>query len=393
MAGRPIKPRPRKPLPDVKQETVYTLPLLRTSERKDFKRCPQRWWWAWRDGLYQAGPPNDKLWFGTGWHIVMAHIYQPGLKRGKTPLKVWREWVGDEMTKIRVNVSGADDYKEEVYINAAQLGEEMIGNYLDTYGKDEHMYVLQTERPFEVVIVSPAGQRRVIFCGTYDGGYRDLRDDSVWVFENKTAKAIFTGHLTIDDQAGGYLMVASREMAAAGLIPKGKQVKGIMYNFARKAPKDLRPLNADGEATNKPTKEHYLLQMSDAGLIDLAQKWTLPLLQEEAERQGIVVVGERSANQPKPLFLRVESARTVRERNNMVGRIQAEVEHMNEMREGRLLPYKTPTRDCSWDCNFYQLCVMHERGGTEWEEYRDIKYKVRDPYEDHRKSADDGGED
>src|SRR5438874_2584125 len=78
----------------VMPEPVEGLPLLRTSERGSFRRCPQRWWWGTVEGL----SPRESaipLWFGTGWHLIMAHHYcGPGKKRGKTPLKVWREYVG-----------------------------------------------------------------------------------------------------------------------------------------------------------------------------------------------------------------------------------------------------------------------------------------------------------
>lgn len=386
---KPIKPKPGSRRREGKPPTAHTpaenaegLPLLRTSERKDFKRCPQRWWWAWRDGLRPSGPPNDKLWFGTGWHLVMAHLYgQPGTKRGKEPMKVWRDWVNDEIVKIRVNISGNADYKEEVYLDAANLGIEMIGNYLDTYGRDERWSMIQVEKPFEVVVVDTAGARRVLFCGTYDGVYRDLETGLIWLLEHKTAKSIYTGHLTLDDQAGGYLMVAARELRNAGLIGASEEVKGIMYNFARKAPRDDRPRNAEGLATNLPVKKHYVEQLQASPTL------TLNALQELAKKRGITVVGDPSKNQPAPLFHREPITRTVRERNGMLRRLQAEVEHMEAFRNGSLPLYKTPTRDCSWDCSFYNMCVLQENGSKDWEELRSALYKPSDPYEDHHKSA------
>lgn len=383
----PIKPKPRarQGKPPVVHEGVDTdLPMLRTSERKDFKRCTQRWWWGWRDGLKVSGPPNDKLWFGTGWHEVMAHWYgQPGTKRGASPLKTWRDWIGEELPKIRVNLSGNDSYREEVYLDAAKLGEAMIGNYLDKYGKDEKWSIIQVEKPFEIIIANAAGVQRVLFCGTYDGVYQDLRDGTYWLLEHKTAKAISIGHLTLDDQAGGYLAIAARELANAGLIPKGKQIKGIMYNFARKGIPDERPVNADGLSTNKPGKADYLAALGASA----NEKMTLKDMEAIAVKLNKTVLGEASKNQPAKLLHREPVIRTVRERNTIITGMQNEVEHMNAMRSGLLLPYKNPTSNCSWDCNFYQMCVLNEGGGPDWEEYRDSVFHVEDPYQDHRKSA------
>jgi hypothetical protein len=385
-----VKPRPRPRTRQGKPPTLHEgvenpngLPMLRTSERKDFKRCPQRWSWGWREGLKPTGPPNDKLWFGTGWHLVMAHIYgKQGTARGRQPLKVWRDWLGEEIPRIRINISGVAEYREEVYVDAGKLGEEMIGNYLDEYSGDSRWHMIQVEKPFEVILVDTTGVQRVLFCGTYDGVFRDLRDDTFWLLEHKTAKSIQTSHLELDDQAGGYLTVAARELANAGLMPKGKQIKGIMYNFARKAPKDDRPVDSDGLYHNKPVKADYI-----EAIPGTHEKMTLPQLVALAERNRVTVLGAVSKNQPAPLFKREPITRTVRERNSIVGHMQAEVQHMELMRRGELPLYKNPTRDCSWDCNFYRLCVLHESGGPDWEEYKESVFHTEDPYADHRKSA------
>lgn len=312
----------------------------------------------------------------------MAHWYQPGLKRGALPLKVWRDWVGEEMPRIRVNLAGNNEYQEEVYVDAAKLGEVMICNYLDKYGKDPTWDVIQTERPFEVIIANGRGDGKVLFCGTYDGVYRDLaNNDALMLMEHKTAKAISTGHLSMDDQAGGYFMVAARELANAKLIGAKERLRGIMYNFARKSPGDDRPRNADGVCTNKPTKADYVAQLNMPATLPL------PKLAAIAAKRGVTVFGEVSKNQPAPLFVRHSVMRTTRERNNMVKRIQAEVEHMNAVRSGELSPYKITTRTCEWDCSMYHMCLLHESGGPDWEEYRDAMMTTQDKYAAHRKSA------
>jgi hypothetical protein len=325
------------------------LPMLRTSERGAFKRCTQRWWWGWREGLNTPGPPDVKLWFGQGFHLVLAHWYcGPGQKRGKEPLKVWRDWVGDEVVKIRVNIAG-EDWKEEPYIEAGELGEKMLTNYFDLYGRDETWDVIQPERSSEVIIMDPSNTKPLVkYCFTYDLVYRDLKDDSIWLGEHKTAKAIMTGHLALDDQGGSYWAVATQELRHDGLIGPNENLKGIMYNFARKSPGDDRERNEHGQALNKD--------------------------------------GSVSKNQPAKLFLREPVYRTRQERNSQIIRIQNEAAAMAKYRSGELKLTKTPTRDCSWDCSFYNMCILHERG-SDWKEYKEMAYRSRDPYSDHRKSA------
>lgn len=397
MAKVKPKPRPTAALRtrDGKPETTHSgpenkenLPLLRTSERRDFKRCPQKWWWAWREGLAVEGPIKPALWFGTGWHLVMAHIYgQPGTKRGKTPLKIWREYVGDETPVIGIDIPESDAGIHTEYVDGAALGEDMIGRYLDHWKEaDRQFSMILVEKPFEVLIPGPDGEPTVLFCGTYDGVYRDLGSGHIYLLEHKTAKAISTNHLVMDEQAGGYLMVAAQELRAAGLIGKKDQVRGVTYNFARKAMADERPRNEDGLYTNKPTKDHYLSQLSAAG-VEIPDKPTVAVLQGIAETEGITVLGDPSKSQPPPYFLRHNVIRTVHERNNQIRRIAAEVQVMEGMSSGSLPTFKNPTRDCSWDCPFYDMCVLHEAGNDDWKDLRDSTLKKRDPYADHRPSA------
>jgi len=52
------------------------VPILRTSERRSFKRCPQQWAWAWRQGLRPNGFTANALWFGSGIHLALAERYE-----------------------------------------------------------------------------------------------------------------------------------------------------------------------------------------------------------------------------------------------------------------------------------------------------------------------------
>jgi hypothetical protein len=60
---------------------------------------------------------------------------------------------------------------------------------------------------------------------------------------------------------------------------------------------------------------------------------------------------------------------------------------MQLARDGVMPLTKNSTRDCSWDCSFFAMCELQERGGA-WEDFKRLSYKQKDPYADHRKSAD-----
>lgn len=249
---------------------------------------------------------------------------------------------------MRTSVS--DNWREDKYIEAGELGTAMLAGYIELYGNDDHWSVIAPETPFQIDIPSRTGNTTLVtYAGTFDLVYRDLKDGKVKLSEHKTAKVISTSHLPLDDQAGSYWAVASQVLAHSGAMKEGEAIEAITYNFLRKSLPDERERNTEGKYLNKN--------------------------------------GTVSKVQPAPLFLREEVYRSPRERASQIERIANEARWMNVIRSGKAPPLKTPTRDCSWDCAFYEMCMLHERGGDDWKQYRHSMFNVRDPYADHRKSA------
>lgn len=374
--------------------TVTALPHLRTSERRDFKRCQQRWRWAWRQGLVAKHQKPGALWFGTGIHLALQHRYsKPGLARGRNVLQVWRDFVGD--TEAVIYGDNYDNDRDDFY-DGAELGEHMLGAYLDEYGMDERWHVISAEQTFEIPIPRPGPRTTepweptlVLYNGTFDLVAMDLEAEardgvkSLWVWDHKTAKAIMTSHLALDDQAGSYWAVAGDVLTGQGLVEPGMKLDGILYNFLRKSKTDERPRNADGLATNQPTKQHYVDALPGATM-----KMTKDALESAAESVGVTVLGEVSKTQPKPNFQRETVWRTAKERKTQIERIQYEYLQMDAFKRGLLPIIKTPTKDCSWDCSFFDMCQLQDQR-DDWTSYRDATYDRRDPYIDHRKSAAD----
>jgi hypothetical protein len=368
--------------------------ILRNSERKDLKRCPWRWWKVWREGLRPLNDLSDALWFGTGVHLALAVWYcGPGLKRGRHPAETFDEWSAGELRYVKTSNrigNGAESIIEEKLVPARELGLVLLDEYVKHWGSDDSWYVLQPECTFQVDILDPDDPEAVmaILAGTYDLVYREMRNDYIWLGEHKTAKAVVTEHLPLDDQAGTYWAVAGQHLQQSGMIKKGERLRGINYNFLRKAMPDTRPRTSTGHYTNKPTKAHYIEVLEGIDALSNWRKMSLEELQEEAKSRGLTVLGDVSRQQPQPLFVRHEVRRTARERQQQIQRIQGELIHMEAYREGWLPLIKRTTRDCQWDCSLYNMCLLHE-GGSDWQEYRDSMYHRQDPYADHRKSTEE----
>lgn len=371
-------------------------PILRTSERKAFKRCGQRWWWSYREGLRKVGSEATPLWFGTGVHLALAEWYIPGLKRGIHPAETFAKFAGDALHSIKTEDKNASEDRIVEYEDGTSLGIMLMEEYVKYWGTDQGWDFIQAEQTFSLDVPWPTDDRQqiyvvdeqtgllVVYKGTYDGVYRDLVDGRIKLLETKTAKAISTGHLSLDDQAGSYWAVATHTLREAGKIGPLDRISDITYNFIRKAKPDERPRDAQGYACNKPTKVDYATAL---GLEHVA-KVSLAELEKMAVGRGLKVLGERSKVQPSPIFQREEIGRTAAERKSQLRRIQDEAVAMQAHRD-KLLPLtKNPTRDCNWDCSFFQMCELQERGGN-WQEYKKVAYRVEDPYKDHRKSAEE----
>jgi hypothetical protein len=375
--------------------------MLRTSERKDFKRCPQRWWWGWREGLKPRGSDRTPLWFGTGVHLGLAGWYIPGTKRGVHPAETFAKYAKDGLHTIKLQ----DATEEAVaqYEDGAVLGEILLNAYVEHWGNDESWDFIQAEKAFSLDVPWPGNDRQalydvdpadnpllLVYKGTWDGVYRDLADGKIKLLETKTAAQISLSHLTLDDQAGSYWAIAGHALRAEGLIGPKERIHGITYNFLRKGKPDERPKDAEGYATNKPVKADYIEAINSVAgkgnQVALSGKETLAILEGIAGQLRLNVLGERSKNQPPPLFIREPVWRTAPERKTQLQRIQNEGVAMQAYRDGTLPLFKNPTKDCSWDCSFFAMCELQDRGG-DWETFKKAAYRVEDPYADHRKSA------
>jgi hypothetical protein len=327
-------------------------PILRNSERTTFRRCPQKWWWSYREGLVGRYEQANALWFGTGVHVALAQWYRPGKRRGLRLDVAWDQWVQDDIRDIRTAIS--DDFQEDVFVDAKALGDAMLMGYYKKYDYDEKWDVIQTEQTFQVEIPDPdkPGKVLVVLAGTFDGVFYDADTGEVWLMEHKTAKQISTAHLEMDDQAGTYWMVASSVLQDEGILKKNQQIAGIRYNYLRKGMPDEREQDSRGRYLNKN--------------------------------------GTISKVQPSPLFVRLDIERGPRERGHQLQKIQDEAIWMREIRKGRLPIIKNVDWTCYWQCPFFEMCQLHEHGDKGWETYRDAMYTRRDPYSDHRKSASEG---
>lgn len=367
------------------------LPLLRTSERKDFKRCPWLWQESWLRGLSTKRVPTWS-WFGTAIHKGLEKRYKPGNKRGslKKVLEAFEEALDDETRKIYTE---GGDIEQDDIVDGKELGFAMLKGYVQHYGEESHIEVIHSEQTFQIDVPHPTkpGEVLCVYAGTWDSLWRI--DSRFWIVDHKTRKA-FPSNMEfydIDDQAGSYMWVAPEVLIHMGVLTKkeAKKIDGLIFNLLRKHLPDTRPIGPTGERHNKPLKADYEAALSP--IMDLPTRLpVIAVLQQWADERSVKVFGEISKNQPAPLFYRYEAERTLQERVTQGQRVQTEAIWMNAIRTGVLPAFKTPQEDCV-RCVLFEYCSAHEHDAEEGREIADALLRTRDPYRDHREAMKHGG--
>ena len=102
-----------------------TVPMLRNSERHDFKRCVLRWHWRYREMLVPISLNTGPLVFGSLGHLALADYYQLGVKRGPHPAETWDEITKDLVDFVKTEAKYFDDEIEASWEDARELGRNM----------------------------------------------------------------------------------------------------------------------------------------------------------------------------------------------------------------------------------------------------------------------------
>lgn len=408
------------------------IPLIRNSERGDFKQCVSKWWWRWNLGLVPKQQRQGALWFGTIWHLLWATVYTPpagkdGFTRGIVkPSEIHALW--DELSKNSyttvscASFFGEDDEKE--FWDAIALGHVMIDGQLNKWGLDPQYEVLVPEQRFKANIPFNKRQRElpvkrwlelgyprgaasggsiVVGVGTFDLPVRDHADgrNRVWILDWKsTNKKVNLKQANKDDQLGMYVGVSTGFLRDKGFLGPKEQVAGGIWSFAKKAmPPDPTKVDEQGRIRNNPQKKHYiaaLLGIEVDGLENLTEtqndvavalnKSSLPKLEVLAKEEGLPRVwGDVSKNQGGPLFWREPVVRNKANRLRQISRIADDAEAIQAVRLNISPVTKNPGDHCNW-CPFTDLCDIDEDGG-DTELFIKEMFKYEDPYSDHQDGA------
>lgn len=316
--------------------------LIRTSERATYRRCRQKWVWHYVDRL-ESGSDKPALVFGSMVHAALEQWYKPGKRRGTHPAKAFKAIIDEYPRHV---ISQWDEDEER--IESVDLGIAMLEGYVEHYGKEPHLEVIQPEMAGQVDVLDRQGRYVCTYVFKSDLVVRDHsgRRPVLRMLEHKTAKSIELIRINsgYGEQGVSYWWALHHWLRHKGILEPDDIIGSIVYNVLRKGLPDDRPTDEEGYALNKD--------------------------------------GTRSKRQPRPLYDRQTMSLGHNELEEFNRRIRGEAWEMRQVRNGKAPIYKNPTRDCSWDCEFVDMCELHEMG-SDWETVAEMEFHEWDPYSDH----------
>jgi len=326
--------------------------VLRTSDRGAFKRCRRRWGWqsALRQNLTTRDNPSY-YWIGSGGHFALEDFY--GYNRYQHPVEALHAYVAACKEQQRRHKYGLpDDWQDQ-----ATLCEGILENYLmwcttrDPYETVWINNVPQVEVTCHIPldVAPPPGFDRLVYQFTLDRLVKV--EGEYWILDWKFYKSFSQGGLEFDQQMSAYIW------AAQAVFPF-EIAGGILHEFKKDLPSAPRILangkisTAEHQSTTYGLYRDALIRLY--GDVGRAPQTNVNCLNELAARE----------TPDRDDFIRRSRTRRTPEQIRAEGtKILMEVE---DMCNPNLPLYPNPTRDCSWDCNLQDICLMMDRD-DDWE--------------------------
>ncbi len=319
---------------------------LRTSDRSLFKRCRRKFALE-SETMYHLEPLGAspvQFWLGTGVHFALEDFH--GYKKFATP--------HDAFEAYTLATLGSKNLMTDDFAANYELGKGMLTNYINWVPQLRGFETLWVDGvpmcEVRLIIPMPEIGEGVEYSATID---RLLQDEHgrIWMLDYKTAKSVNTEKLPLDQQITAYYWAVKKQY--------GLELEGMIYIQLLKQVPDEPTVLKNGslsKAKNQSTSyQLYVKKLKEIynGRLPGEYKEILDQLKSEA---GFL----------DNKYIKVDFVR----RNEH----QIAAEEKKIIAEGRdifnpaTVMYPNPTKDCSWDCRFKQVCIGMDDGS----DYRQI---------------------
>lgn len=308
------------------QERVFT-----NGEMRTFKTCRRQWWLGWYRKLRPTarkvvGPAP----LGTWVHTCLEDMYA----KGADPLSTLGVLYANDWELVQDNPDAQGALQKQYELAYAML--EGYVEWLAETGADQGLQVVEVEARIRV----PSGIEGVDLMGKLDQRLLREIDQARLFLDHKTVASIndATKRLHMDEQMLHYHVL---ERILLQILGENTFTDGAIYNMLRKVKRTAR--------ATPPFYERYEVRHNPA---ELASYW-----------------------------------------QRMHGVIRDILAIERELEAGvspSYVVYPTPTKDCSWRCEFFAVCPMIDDGSAA-EPMLEALYEPANPLDRYDKKGDDDG--
>jgi hypothetical protein len=301
---------------------------ISNSEIQAFKRCKRKWWLTYYRGLkFKRESDTGARQVGTRVHAAVAQYYDLKAKGMSDELAH-----DSAMTLLDRLIDEATERSQDdkATVSELDLTRAVVEGYfewLEESGADEDLEIVAAEEVVDIERTVPDIEVPVTLGAKLDLRVRSKRDGSMRFMDHKVVQdfTMPTRTLSLDEQMLMYEWLLQQRYPDT-------RIDGAIYNMLRKSKRTAR--------AKPPFYERFEVRHS----------------QQEIESFRIRLIGE--------LQDILETRRL-----------------LDEGADHRLVVYPTPTRNCSWDCDFFAVCNLIDRPQDKPENLLRSLYVVGDPYE------------
>lgn len=334
---------------------------IHTTDRASFKRCKRRWDFAspLRQYLAPIEGKSIALWFGTGFHFALEDFH--GLRLWNTPDKAFEAYVqACSAEECPQDVAEHVDLAMRMfahYMRWIQLRDEFeAAVFVDE--QDPTKQKLACEVDFQIDLPElNMFDMPVKYEGTFDSLYLHKFTKKIWVAEYKTAKSFDVLKLATDDQVSSYVWALRKCLPAYAAQDR---LGGVVYKqFKKNAPHAPIRLAGGGLSVNKQQSTTY-----GQYLQALKQLFPgVPIEKYEAKYREMLNCLSQQETLAGDDFINQQLVS--RSEHNVATQYRKILADAYEMLNDPAIT-TNPTRDCTWDCAFRDVCIAMDEG-ADWE--------------------------
>ena len=315
------------------------------SELQTFKRCRRKWWFAY---WLKITPIREELTgvrgLGTRLHAALRVCYRPG-GTTEAALLALEEGIAEDAAKLAAIGAHSDDVI--ALEKDAELARIMLTGYFEwaaEEGIDVGLTIIADEAEVDAPFPMLTNAAPIHLLGRLDVRVKRDWDDARMFIDHKSVGSFAqaTANLHMNEQMQMYQLLEILEQTARGVpFAEAERCDGGIYNMMRRVKRTARA---------KP-----------------------PFYAREEVRHNVTEL--------RSFYARVHY--TIREILSLEERLW-----QTPPDEQSRVAYPTPAHDCTYSCDFYNVCPMHD-DGSRADEFTQVYFKNYDPL-DRYDAADRG---